>query len=87
MVNVAPARGKSISDREAVEMVMRKQTSLIESRPTMKALKRAKRKKLIEEVHHLDKVLPNVEIKDITKLSDTTLTCAHIVEEKFNRAK
>ena len=38
------------------------------------------------EVHHLDKVLPNVEIKDITELNDTFLAYTLIATEKLNIA-
>ena len=60
VVDVAPARNISISDKEKVETKMKKPDSLIDKRPTLKLLKHVKRKKLMEKVHHHD--------KDITEL-------------------
>ena len=41
------------------------------------------KKKLMEEVTKLDRVLPKVETRDITKLNDTILACAIIVTKNF----
>ena len=60
---------------------------MIDNRPILKALRNVKGKKLMKEVHRLDNVLPSVEIKVITELTDTILTCALVVIEEFNRAK
>ena len=49
---------------------------MIDNRPALKALRHVERNKIMEEVHLLDKVLPNMEIKDISKLNDTILACA-----------
>ena len=74
-MDVAADRDVRISDRETVETIIRKRASSIDNRPTMKALKHVERKKLIEAVRRLDKVLPDVEIKDITELNDTIRVC------------
>ena len=38
----------------------------------------------MEEVHHLDKVLPNVKVKDINELNNAILACATIATQKFD---
>ena len=86
-MDVALGRDIGISDRETAETIMRKQTSLVNNRPTLKVLRHIERKKLIEEVHHLDKVLLSMQVKNITELDDTILRCGLIVKQKSNRAK
>ena len=65
---------------------MRKRASLIDIIPTLKALTHVERKKLIEKVHCLDKILPNSETKGITELNDTFLACTFIATEKSNKS-
>ena len=49
-------------------------------------LRHVERKKVIGEIHGLDNVLPNMEIKDFTELNNTILVCPLIGTVKSNRA-
>ena len=53
----------------------------------MRALRHVERRKLLEEVNRLDKVLPCVEINNITELNDTILACAILVTEKLEKRR
>ena len=86
MVDVAPAKDISINDRETFKTIMRKRTSLIDNKRTLKVLRHIERKKLMKRLHRLDKVLPN-QIKDISQLKGIILAFALIAKKKFNRAK
>ena len=66
VVYVAPGRDISISDRETYETIMRKQASLINNRPTLKALRHVGKKKFMDKVHRLDKIIANVKIQSIS---------------------
>ena len=73
-------------DKELIEVIHTKRESLEEHRAGLRSLKHVE-KKLMEEVTKLDRVLPKVEIRNITELNDTILACAIIVTEKFETQK
>ena len=66
VVYVAPDRDISISYRETFYTIIRKRASLIDNRPTLKALRHVGINKLIEKVHRLDKIIANVKIQGIS---------------------
>lgn len=83
-LNVRVTAGPLSTDEiERIEVILRKRDSLKENRPKMRALRHVERRKLMDEVHRLDKVLPHVEINNITELNDTIMACAILVTEKF----
>ena len=74
-------------EEERIEAILKKRNELQENRPMMRALRHVERRKLLDEVNRLDKVLPCVEINNITELNDTILACAILVTEKLEKRR